>query len=44
MPLVNQALDHFNESLSLAKKLDDVELIAESMANLGAIYLRVLKN
>jgi hypothetical protein len=44
MPFVNQALDHFNESLELAESLDDVELQAESKANLGHIYYRVIKN
>jgi hypothetical protein len=44
MPFVNQALDHFNESLGLAESLNDMALKAESMANLGDIYLRVLKN
>ena len=44
MPFVNQALDHFNESLELAESLEDVELQAESKANLGHIYYRVIKN
>lgn len=44
MEYLNAAVDFFTQSLHIGKKIEDEEIMAESHANLGRLYFKVLKN